>query len=59
MFVKYFNRIDLEWWLAKRDIVTTELDEDPRSSPRKHISVFKGMRSKLDADLDDGFDSDS
>ena len=45
---------DLEWWLAGLGIVTSELDEDPRStsSSAKSKTIFTGRMTSLDSDDD-------
>ena len=60
MYTYMYIFADLEWWLAENDMITTELDEDPRNNRRVQTTVFSGMRAKLASDLDDeDFDSDS
>ena len=53
-----FNYTDVEWWLAKRDLVQSEMDEAPRRSPQKvgkttTSSLAGRRRNVLDSDDDD------
>lgn len=54
--------LDLEWWLAQKGIVTTELEEDPREgATKKSVSVRTSPTRRgghyLDSDDDNNSDS--
>ena len=52
---------NLEWWLASKGIVETELDEDPRSSPGKSVTRVGVFNAKhmTGLDSDDDLDDDA
>jgi len=67
---KDFTPADLEWFLARNDIVQSEMEEDPRSSGsplRKTVSVFgagggkikRGGGGRNGLDSDDELDEDN
>jgi hypothetical protein len=58
VYVYVLHLSDVEWWLASRDLVQSELDEKPRKSPKKNLKTTTSnvkRRSVLDSDEEDEF----
>ncbi len=48
---------DLEWWLASKDIVETELEEKPKKSPKAVKTTSTSVARRRDSESDEDYDN--